>query len=474
MAYPGRQNNYYPQQGGFGGPPQGPPPGFGGPPQGPPPGFGDDQYGQRYGQQYGQQYDQRDQQYGQQYSPQYDQGQQFGGPPSGPPPGHHHRQHQQQYQRPQDDGYSPAQSVYGEAPPPTQYAPQTQSRPPYPLNQAEVAYAQQVGIHRDDSHPMAPPSGMQQFGQGAPNEYAFQYSTCQGRRKALLIGINYLGQKNELRGCINDVKNISAFLKNYGYKTEDMVILTDDQQNQRSIPTKDNILRAMSWLVKDAQPNDSLFIHYSGHGGVTEDLDGDEADGYDEVIYPVDFQTAGHIVDDQIHDVIVKPLPAGCRLTAIFDSCHSGSVLDLPYMYSTSGTLKEPNLAKEAGQGLLSALSSYSRGDLGSMVSAAKGVLKLATTGERANQLTRRTKTAPGDVVLFSGCKDTQTSADAVENGSASGAMSHAFVTVLSQYPEQSYQSLLQNLRAYMAPKYSQKCQLSCSHPLDTRLKFIL
>lgn len=57
----------------------------------------------------------------------------------------------------------------------------------------------------------------------------------------------------------------------------------------------------------------------SGHGGQTKDLDGDEADGYDEVIYPVDFQQAGHIVDDILHDIMVKPLPPGCRLTAIFD-----------------------------------------------------------------------------------------------------------------------------------------------------------
>jgi hypothetical protein len=59
-------------------------------------------------------------------------------------------------------------------------------------------------------------------------------------------------------------------------------------------------IRAMQWLVKDAKPNDSLFIHCmcfpcrswfnrglncyldSGHGGQTEDLDGDEDDGYDE------------------------------------------------------------------------------------------------------------------------------------------------------------------------------------------------
>ncbi len=106
---------------------------------------------------------------------------------------------------------------------------------------------------------------MQAFGHGAPQGYSFQYSNCTGRRKALLIGINYFGQRGQLRGCINDVKNMSTYLNgNFGYAREDMVILTDDQQNPMSQPTKANILRAMHWLVKDAKPNDSLFFHYSG------------------------------------------------------------------------------------------------------------------------------------------------------------------------------------------------------------------
>jgi hypothetical protein len=105
----------------------------------------------------------------------------------------------------------------------------------------------------------------QQFGGGAPHGYAYQYSNCTGRRKALLIGINYFGQRGQLRGCINDVRNMSAYLaEHFGYKREDMVILTDDQQNPMSQPTKQNILRAMHWLVKDARPNDALFFHYSG------------------------------------------------------------------------------------------------------------------------------------------------------------------------------------------------------------------
>jgi metacaspase-1 len=48
-----------------------------------------------------------------------------------------------------------------------------------------------------------------------------------------------------------------------------------------------------------------------------------------QTILPVDFQNTGEIIDDELHELIVRPLPAGVRLTAVFDSCHSGSVMDV-------------------------------------------------------------------------------------------------------------------------------------------------
>jgi hypothetical protein len=57
----------------------------------------------------------------------------------------------------------------------------------------------------------------------------------------------------------------------------------------------------------------------SGHGGQTKDKDGDEIDGFDEVVFPLDYKTAGHLVDDDMHALMVHPLPTGCRLTALFD-----------------------------------------------------------------------------------------------------------------------------------------------------------
>jgi hypothetical protein len=128
------------------------------------------------------------------------------------------------------------------------------------------------------------------------------------------------------------------------------------------------------------------------------------------VIYPVDFRQVGHITDDEMHRILVKPLQPGTRLTAIFDSCHSGTALDLPYIYSTQGILKEPNLAKEAGQGLLGVIASYSQGDIGGMIKKGMGLLKKATNGEEAHNRTLATKTSPADVIMLSGSKDDQTS----------------------------------------------------------------
>lgn len=41
-----------------------------------------------------------------------------------------------------------------------------------------------------------------------------------GKRKALLIGINYQGSSAALRGCWNDVQNVKSFISTRGYKEE--------------------------------------------------------------------------------------------------------------------------------------------------------------------------------------------------------------------------------------------------------------
>ena len=74
------------------------------------------------------------------------------------------------------------------------------------------------------------------------------------------------------------------------------------------------------WLVEGASAGDSLFFHYSGHGGiiylsmcvrrinnvffclflyflgrVEDDDEGEEKDGYDETVVPIDYKKSGQI-----------------------------------------------------------------------------------------------------------------------------------------------------------------------------------
>lgn len=159
------------------------------------------------------------------------------------------------------DGYP--QQQQRRYPPPQRPPPEGYDMYGYPISRGPGPEHGGAGAESAAAPP--PPSGLQQFGHGAPREYTFQYSNCTGRRRALLIGINYFGQNGELRGCINDVRNVSAFLiERHGYRREDMVILTDDQENPIMQPTRENIINAMQWLVRDARPNDALFLHFSG------------------------------------------------------------------------------------------------------------------------------------------------------------------------------------------------------------------
>lgn len=63
--------------------------------------------------------------------------------------------------------------------------------------------------------------------------------------------------------------------------------------------------------------------------------------------------------------------------------------------------------------------------------------------------------------------------ADANIAGSATGAMSYAFIAALKKNPQQSYVQLLNSIRDELEGKYDQKPQLSCSHPLDTDILYV-
>jgi hypothetical protein len=66
-----------------------------------------------------------------------------------------------------------------------------------------------------------------------------------------------------------------------------------------------------------------------GHGMQVEDEDGDEADGLDEAIFPADVQREGCLVDDVMHELLVRPLKEGEQEGPLKWPGHQGSAFRL-------------------------------------------------------------------------------------------------------------------------------------------------
>ena len=242
------------------------------------------------------------------------------------------------------------------------------------------------------------------------------------RRRALLIGINYVGSQNELHGCINDVAGARAHVMGLGFA--DNITLADDGSSLP--PTKANILQYLAWLVGGAVVGDKLYLHYSGHGSYMADTNHDESDHRDSCICPLDFETAGFIVDDTLREVLVDKVPAGVTLFAVFDSCHSGTVLDLRYSYVD----KRARLAAK-------------------------------TDPQYADSV--------GDVIELSGCMDNQTSADAFVDGKSQGAMTWALLSAWDKNPVLLCDLLANVTDRLTRSHYRQRPQLTSSRLLAPR-----
>lgn len=265
-----------------------------------------------------------------------------------------------------------------------------------------------------------------------------------GNVRALLIGINYYGTSSELAGCVNDVRQELATFQKTKFPVDEMAILVDEDgfPNVTAMPTRANIIKYMAWLVKGAKAGDVLFMHYSGHGTQTKSQDQYEEN--DQVICPCDYSKAGCIVDNDLFAILADGLPAGVRLTVLFDCCHSGSMLDLPYTFFGGSDVLTQN--------------SYHMKQI------------------------RNNNFSAGDVLMISGCKDTQTSADvgntaSLGNGTsgAGGAATQCLTYTLLNTSNLSYKdTMIQTREMLSRKKFEQVPQLSASKPINLDSKFSL
>ena len=171
-------------------------------------------------------------------------------------------------------------------------------------------------------------------------------------KKALVVGINDYAPIGiggpDLNGCVNDARDMANTLVICGFPALSVRILT----NQNA--TKANIISNLTNLVTTSKKGDSIVFYYSGHGTRVANIGADfEVDGLDDAICPHDFASAGVIRDDEFA-AILKQLPTGVNMDAIFDCCHSGtgtrrmSLVDLDgNPTNEAARFIEPNLEDE-------------------------------------------------------------------------------------------------------------------------------
>jgi hypothetical protein len=158
-------------------------------------------------------------------------------------------------------------------------------------------------------------------------------------RRALCIGINYVGLPVALNGCINDQENVAHALRTKaGFKSADIVMMNDNSSSALK-PTYTNIwmqLNALAAWATQAKSAVQLFVSYSGHGTYRMDTSRDDTDRRDEAIVPLDYRTTGIITDDMLRQYFIERLPANATLFLMVDACNSGTIADLRYGYNTA------------------------------------------------------------------------------------------------------------------------------------------
>eukprot|EP01064_Diplonema_japonicum_P001296 TRINITY_DN10819_c0_g1_i1.p1 TRINITY_DN10819_c0_g1~~TRINITY_DN10819_c0_g1_i1.p1 ORF type:complete len:732 (+),score=159.27 TRINITY_DN10819_c0_g1_i1:107-2302(+) len=176
--------------------------------------------------------------------------------------------------------------------------------------------------------------------------------------KALLIGINYVGQENvSLTQSVSCVRTLADSLKTEGFEGHVRVIADDGSID--TMPTKRNIEDSINWLVTGAQPQDGLILYFAGR--LRREENGTVS------VCPADHKDVGVIPGKDILSRLCRSIPQGCRVIWVLDTPGGGSVSPsshqplLPFRHTFPETdlanFAPPSAGTQSGVVVLSASS---------------------------------------------------------------------------------------------------------------------
>jgi uncharacterized caspase-like protein len=261
-------------------------------------------------------------------------------------------------------------------------------------------------------------------------------------KKALFVGINKYPGENELHGCVPDVTEVRDLLvQKHGYSSDEIHFLTDQKA------TRAGIIGGLRWLADGATENDTRLFYYSGHGTWVHDQNGDEPDGRDECLVPVDyFATEEPLTDDALHAEYKGMISKKVHLLLVSDSCHSGSVIKDPAPGSRPRFVKPKNIefalagaarrhaevkAEAEREALLTKASQELAGQNLSAEAIKERMDELVQKALRTTQRKYRQDTITGSGILLAGCQDDQTSEERPFGNKVHGALTYYLLDAL-------------------------------------------
>lgn len=166
----------------------------------------------------------------------------------------------------------------------------------------------------------------------------------EGSKYAIIIGVNkYLDKAgiSTLKYAVSDATAIYETLIDPnigGFPAENAVLMVDDADNLRRIPTRSNILATLkTWLSLPSRESDTVIISFSGHGI--------ESEGQ-SYIMPIDAMMS--VPEETAIELAkikewLKACPAKKKIL-VLDCCHSGAGKGLKGMgVATMSAIKQPD-----------------------------------------------------------------------------------------------------------------------------------
>lgn len=235
-------------------------------------------------------------------------------------------------------------------------------------------------------------------------------------KHALFIGISDYGNVKEMPykwtniNGTNDVRLLKPLFEKQGFGTTTLL---------DSKATYSAIIKEINKLTLKCKKGDYVYIHFSCHGQPFEDQNGDEEDGWDESIVPVDagmiykkglYEGENHIIDDDLL-VMMNKIRSKVGNTGVIyvvlDACHAG----------TSFRGDEEDVVRGTNYGF-----------------SVEGKRYRPTRIEKKNHYQMKSTPGYAPIIYLEACRPYQKNVEIVEKGVNYGGLSYYISRILSNH----------------------------------------